>query len=96
MEFHFDVVRLWERPVSELLAGDVGTLPLAVLGQLPAGVELEAGLASVIAQLIARVEREAAPEKSRRLLTAAFVLTGMRVARQVAQNLFRGVRTMQD
>jgi hypothetical protein len=96
MEFHYEVVRLWERPASELLAGDVGALPLAVLGKLPAGVDLETGLAGVITQVIARLEREAAPEKSRRLLTASFVLTGMRVARQIAQNLFRGVRTMQD
>src|SRR5205823_2654034 len=29
LDFRFEVVRLWERPVDELLQGAVGTLPLA-------------------------------------------------------------------
>ena len=91
MDYQYEVIRLWERPVAELLAGDVGALPLALLGQLPAGVDLEAGLAGVIQQMIERLQREAAPEQMRRLLTAAFVLTGLRVPRQVAQPLFQGV-----
>jgi hypothetical protein len=96
MEFHYEVVRLWERPASELLAGDVGALPLAVLGQLPAEVELEVALGGVIDQLIRRMQTDAAPERVRRLLTASYVLTGLRVPRDVALELFQGVRAMRD
>jgi len=38
MNFSYEVVRLWERPADELLAGPLGTVPLAVLGTLPEGV----------------------------------------------------------
>jgi predicted transposase YdaD len=96
MDYRYEVVRLWERPVAELLAGEVGVLPLAVLGQLPAGVDVATGLAGVIQQVIDRLQREAPPEQVRRLLTSAFVLTGMRVSREQALQLFQGVRAMHE
>jgi hypothetical protein len=37
MDFGFEIVRLWQRPVEALLSGSLATLPLAPLGQLPAG-----------------------------------------------------------
>jgi hypothetical protein len=96
MDFGYEVIRLWERPASELLTAEVGVLPLAVLGGLPAEIAAEAGLAGVIRQVIERLEREAAPEQVRRLVTASFVLTGLRVPRQTARDLFQGVRAMRD
>lgn len=96
MEFQYEPIRLWERQVAELLAGDLGTLPLAILGQLPEGVELEPGLAWVIQQVGERLQREAPPEQVRRLLTATFVLTGLRVSRKMSLQLFQGVRAMRD
>jgi hypothetical protein len=47
MDFGYEVVRLWERPADELLAGALATVPLAVLGRLPEGVELVEGLTGV-------------------------------------------------
>jgi hypothetical protein len=35
MNFGYEVVRLWERPAEELLAADLGVVPLAMLGRLP-------------------------------------------------------------
>ncbi len=96
MDFGYEVVRLWERPVEELLARDIATLPLAPLGQLPKGLKSEAALAGVIKKVIARLQSEAPPEQVRRLLTAAFVLTGLRVPRQKAVQLFQGVRVMRE
>jgi predicted transposase YdaD len=96
MDYQFEVIRIWERAADDFLSGDVGMLPLAVLGRLPAGVELETALRGVIQQLIDRLQREAAPEQVRRLLTAAFVLTGLRVPRQRARQLFQGVRAMRE
>jgi hypothetical protein len=96
MEYEYEAIRLWERPVADLLAGDVGVLPLATLGQLPAGIDLETGLTAVIQQVSERLLREAPPEQVRRLLTAAYVLTGLRVPRELSLQLFQGVRAMRD
>ena len=96
MNFIYAVVRLWERPAEELLVGPLGTAPLAMLGALPEGVPLPDALAAVAQRLIERLEREAPPEQARKLLTAAFLLTGLRVKRDVARQVFRGVRAMRD
>jgi hypothetical protein len=96
MNFAYEVVRLWERPAEEFLAGALGTTPLAMLGALPEGVPTPDALTGVAQRLIERLDREAPPEQSRKLLTAAFLLTGLRVKRDVARQVFRGVRAMKD
>jgi hypothetical protein len=96
MNFTYEVVRLWQRPAAELLAGALGTTPLAMLVALPPGVALPDALTAVAQRLIERLEREAPPDQARQLLTAAFLLTGLRVKRDVALHVFRGVRAMRD
>jgi hypothetical protein len=96
MDFTFVVVSLWERPTDELLAGGLGTTPLAMLGALPEGVPMVDALTAVAQRLIERLEREAPPGRVRQLLTAAFLLTGLRIERDVARQVFRGARTMKD
>ena len=96
MDFRYEVIELWERPAAQLLTGSLGMLPLAPLARLAAGVAVEVGLAEVIEALTNRVQQEASTEQARRLLTAAFVLTGMRVRSAIAVNLFRGARAMQE
>ncbi len=96
MEFSYQVVRVWERPAEEFLAGALGTTPLAMLGALPEGVPLADALANVAQRLIERLEREAPQDRTRKLLTAAYVLTGLRVRRDLARTIFRGVRAMRE
>jgi hypothetical protein len=55
MDFSYETARLWERPADGLLAGDLGVVPLAVLGRLPADLSLEDGLAAVVQRLVDRV-----------------------------------------
>ena len=71
-------------------------VPLATLGMLPANAELKSGLAGVVQQVVERLHREAPAEKMARLLMASFVLTGLRIPRQIAAELFKGVRAMRD
>jgi hypothetical protein len=52
MNFGYEVVSLWERPAEQLLAADLGVVPLAMLGQLPEGPSLEDGLAAVAQRLV--------------------------------------------
>jgi hypothetical protein len=96
MDFGYEVVCLWEMQAEELLKGDLGTAPLAPLGRLSAGTSEEVGLAAIIQRLIERLQKEAPAEQVRELLTAAYILTGLRVRRPVARQLFRGVRGMYD
>jgi hypothetical protein len=96
LEFHFDVVRLWQRPAEEFLVGGLGTLPLATLGRLPEGLSVEDALPEIIRRMEERLTREAAPADAARLLTAAWVLTGLRVSRALAQKLYEGVRAMEE
>jgi predicted transposase YdaD len=96
MEFSYEVIELWLHPADALLAGGLSTVPLAVLGQLPQTLSLEDGLAGVIQRLVERVGREAPPQQAKKLLTAAFLLSGLRVDRALARELFRGVRAMRD
>jgi hypothetical protein len=42
------------------------------------------------------VTREAPPDRARKLLTDALLLMGLRVRRDVAAQIFRGVRIMQE
>src|SRR5262249_19278204 len=46
--------------------------------------------------LIERLQRDAPEEHAGKMLTAAFVLTGLRVRRQLARELFQGVRAVRE
>jgi hypothetical protein len=67
-----------------------------MLGRLPEGLALEDGLTTVAQQVVARLTHEAAPDRAKKLLTDALLLTGLRVRRDVARRIFRGVRLMQE
>ncbi|HTU93583.1 MAG TPA: hypothetical protein VMF69_26115 [Gemmataceae bacterium] len=96
LDFAFEVIRLWQVPVERLLASGLGTLPLAVLGQMPAGRTADEALPEIIARLMQRIEAEALPEQVPILLTASYVLTGLRESRERALELFQGARKMRD
>ncbi len=65
-------------------------------GRLPNELSLEDGLAAVAQQVVQRLMQEAPPEWAKKLLTEALLLTGLRVRRDVAAKIFRGVRLMQE
>src|SRR6516162_8181106 len=69
---------------------------MAMLGKLPGGVSLDDGLTRVAQRVVDRLTHEAPPERARKLLTDALLLTGLRVRRDVAVKIFRGVRVMQE
>ncbi len=96
LEFRFEVVRLWEVPVETLLTGGLGTLPLAPLGQLPGGTAPEEGLPAVIGRLVERALAELPEPEAGRLVTGAFVLSGLRIRPEAAVPMFHGVRAMHD
>jgi predicted transposase YdaD len=74
-----------------LLNGGLGTLPLAPLCNLKADE-----LPAVIHRVDERLNQEAPPGLAAKLLTAAFILTGLRFSREVAEQLFEGVVAMRE
>jgi hypothetical protein len=96
MDFGYEILRLWERPVEQLLACGLAGLPLACLGRLPLGLSVEEGMRWVVNQIFDRLEREATPSVLERLMTATYILSGMRLDRQQLLALFQGVRAMRE
>src|SRR5258707_12839092 len=50
----------------------------------------------VVGPELVPVQKEASPEQVKKVLTGALLLTGLRVRRDVAVRIFRGVRAMQE
>jgi hypothetical protein len=96
LDFGYEIVRLWEKPVEALLASGLTSLPLAPLCQLSEGMSLEDGMRWVLTQIVDRLHREGTPELVQRLLTATFVLTGLRLDKELLLSLFQGVRAMRE
>ncbi len=96
MDFGFDIRRLWTIPVETLLTGGLGTLPFATLAQLPAGLAQDEALTRTIERMIQRIVADAAPPEARTLLTAAYILAGLRIPRPQLTTLFQGATAMRD
>jgi hypothetical protein len=96
MDFVYECVRIWQRAAEEFLSGDLGVAPLAMLGRLPDGLSLEDGLTVVAQRLVNRLTKEASPDRAKKLLTDALLLTGLRVRRDSAARIFRGIHAMQE
>ena len=89
--FRYRVVRVWQRPVEEILAGGLGALPLAPLSDVA-----ESELPNVIARMKARIDTEATREDAGRLWASTFVLMGLRYSKETAIELLKGVRDMEE
>jgi hypothetical protein len=90
MTLAYRVVRLWERPVDELLNGGVGILPLA-----PLAVE-DNQVPAVIARLDERIGREVPTAEAHDLWSATLLLLGLRYDSDTARQLLRGVTGMRE
>lgn len=96
LEFRFEVIRIWERPADELLSGAVGILPLAPLGALPSGLAPQEALPAIVSRIKDRLQAEAPPADAAKLMTAAYVLTGVRVSQDEVNRLYRGIRMLEE
>jgi len=91
LEFQYQLLRLWQRPVETVLAGGVGTLPLAPL----CAVSQEA-VPEVIDQMRERFQRDASPPEAAILWTSTYILMGLRFPPRVVAQMLRGVRDMEE
>jgi predicted transposase YdaD len=91
LSFRYQVTRVWEKPVEEVLAGGLATLPLAPL----AAVEASA-LPEVVQRMGERIEGEAERTEAGILWTATYLLMGLRYPRETISQLLGGVREMKE
>jgi predicted transposase YdaD len=89
--FTYKLVRVWEMPVESLLAGGLGTLPLAPISQVT-----EAQLPGVIEAMKRRLDSEVSAEEGKELWTATRLMMGLRWSPEFVGQLLRGVQGMQE
>jgi predicted transposase YdaD len=89
--FEYELVRLWQRPVETILAGGVGTLPLAPLCNVS-----RRALPGVIRRMEERIRGETSSAEAATLWTSTFLLMGLRYPPAVAAQLLQGVRAMKE
>jgi hypothetical protein len=86
----YRVIRVWQLPVEQLLAGGVGTLPLAPISDVS-----EARVPDVIRRMKARLSRERR-QRAADLWAATYTLLGLRYSDAFADLLFQEVLGMEE
>src|SRR5215204_1491226 len=98
--FRYQVVRAWQLPTEALLAGPLGTLPLAPLPELFAPGRPErarrARVREVVEQIDRRLRLDVSPGQADELRVATHYLLGLRYSQTIAEQLTRGVWGMWD
>ena len=87
----YRVVRVWQLPVESLLAGGVGTLPLAPISDVN-----EARIPDVVRRMKERLSGERRGRIAKDLWSATYVLLGLRYSDAFADLLFQEVLGMEE
>ncbi len=90
-EFRYEVLRVWERPASDFLAGPLGLVPLAPLARVR-----QPELPQIVAEMKERIDGQADRPLAARLWAATYVLMGLRYHQAVADQLLAGVMQMEE
>jgi hypothetical protein len=96
VEVEYRVLRLWQEPVESYLNAGVSALPLATLCRMPADKPLPEGLREVVREIDRRLGLEASHAEAVRLMTAAYILTGLRVAKGDLASIYKGIGLLQE
>ena len=91
LEFHYQIVRLWELPVETFLNGGLGTVPLAPLSS----VSWE-DMPALMKQMDERITRDATTPEARELWTNIYILMGLRYTPDFVSLIAKGVQLMKE
>lgn len=92
LSFRYNVVRVWELDVDQILSGGLGTLPLAPISKVR-----KANLPQVIQKMESRIDAEATNDtEAGELWTATYVLLGLRYPEAFNAQILQGVRRMKE
>ncbi|HYT92891.1 MAG TPA: hypothetical protein VEL76_29510 [Gemmataceae bacterium] len=87
----YEVIRVWQLPVEQLLTGGFGTLALAPISNVPKGQARE-----VVRRINERLSGPKAPRRAKDILAATYVLLGLRYSDDFAYALFEEVLGMEE
>jgi predicted transposase YdaD len=91
LEFHYHVVRVWELDPAALLAGGLGTLPLA-----PLAARSEEEIPAIVAGLMRRVDAASTAADAVEFWSATTFLAGLRFSWESIKHWFEGVTAMKE
>lgn len=91
LEFDYQMLRLWQVPVETILAGGIGTLPLAPLARVD-----PQELQGIIQQMDRRFNQKTTPAEAAVLWTSTYWLMGLRYSSGFTTHLLKGVRAMKE
>jgi predicted transposase YdaD len=91
LTFRYQVIRVWEIPAERLLAGGLGTLPLAPISRVTA-----AEVPEVIRRMRERLGQRRYRHRAAKLWTATYVLMGLRHDEAFTDRLFQEVIAMEE
>jgi predicted transposase YdaD len=92
LTFTYQLIRVWELSAADLLAGPIGTAPLAPLADQP-----EDALPVTVDRLWKRIKSDvAAAGRVNDVLTQTAVLTGLRYDQAIAERLMQSVLEMEQ
>ncbi|HEV3121386.1 MAG TPA: hypothetical protein VGY53_05765 [Isosphaeraceae bacterium] len=89
LEFHYRVIRAWEQPVEPILAGDVGTLPLALLADVP-----RPEAPNVLDRIDRRLKAETPPATAVTIMASTLLFAGLKFEKNEIAALRRRLQTM--
>jgi predicted transposase YdaD len=96
VEFEYEIIRLWKQPAEAFLQAGLAALPLATLCALPDDKTVVEALRDVVREIGRRLRSEATHAEAVRLMTAAYILTGLRVKKNDLASIYRGEGLMQE
>jgi predicted transposase YdaD len=85
------VRRVWQEQVSDLLAGPLGTLPIA-----PLGASEQSALPGLLRTVDRRFTEETTPTEADHLRVVTYNLLGLRFPPAIADQMMPGIRNMRD
>lgn len=91
VEFGYQVLRIWQKPVEAFLEGGLGTLPLAPLSAVSVEV-----LPAVITRMQERLRSEVVTAQAATLWTATYILMGLRYPSEFTGRLLQRVLAMEE
>ena len=91
LDFRYAVVRVWQRPVDEVLGGGLATLPLAPLADGADGA-----LPTIVRRIGERLAQETTPDTAALLWTSTYLLMGLRYPHDVTKEVLRAMTWLRD
>ena len=83
--FEYDVIRIWQIPLEEILTGDIAILPLAPVSSVP-----KSQIKQVLRRMEERVREELSPEDQSLFWTNTFLVMGLRYDQDLSRKLLEG------